>query len=102
MCGISGIWNLSGKPVDRSDAKFLLQELNHRGPDNNGQMLLLDKSLCLLHNRLSILDITDSGKQPMQDPETGNIIVYNGEVFNYLEIRNELKKKGISFGMINI
>ncbi len=69
----------------------------YRGPDDGGIWIDGSKSIGLAHRRLSIIDPTPSGHQPMRDKRTGNMISYNGEVYNYIEIRAELKKMGYIF-----
>ena len=76
--------------------------LAHRGPDDEGIEILRvaggeDLSLGLVHRRLSIIDLSAAAHQPMADPQTGNWIVYNGEIYNHQEIRRELEKLGHVF-----
>jgi len=97
MCGIFGIIN---KKTEKEEAEKCLDRLIHRGPD--GGSLWQDNSgdapfVTLGHRRLSILDLSDAGTQPMVGPEGRYIIVYNGEIYNFLEIRDELIRKGYSF-----
>ncbi len=78
------------------------QSLAHRGPDDSGTVLLHESSpdpveIGLGNRRLAILDLSPLAHQPMQDAETGNWIVYNGEIYNFREIRDELQKAGTSF-----
>ena len=91
MCGIAGLLNLSIQPISnparRLDAMNELQ--SHRGPDGVGVWVHPNQHLGLAHRRLSIIDLTSSGYQPMND-RSGNWIVCNGEIYNYLELRNEL------------
>jgi asparagine synthase (glutamine-hydrolysing) len=75
--------------------------LRHRGPDDSG-MKIIDLGpeageVGLAHTRLSIIDLSPLGHQPMQDPETGNWLVYNGEIYNFRELRSELGTKGVAF-----
>jgi len=91
MCGIAGIYNLKEQPVPE-----LVQRLNvmnglirHRGPDGEGSWTHSNKIVGLTHRRLSIIDLSPSGAQPMTD-RMGNWIAYNGEIYNYLELRQEL------------
>ncbi|MCK5171890.1 MAG: hypothetical protein KAR47_00765 [Planctomycetes bacterium] len=69
--------------------------LTHRGPDDAG--VWINKSMGLGHRRLSIIDTSQSGHQPMIDEVTGSVIVYNGEVYNFKEIRKELEAMGVAF-----
>ena len=86
MCGISGI--ISGSKKDTNYNPSILQ---HRGPDNEGQWLSTNGNAALYHNRLSIIDLSDEGNQPMMSNDKRFAVVYNGELYNYLELRNELK-----------
>jgi len=85
MCGIAAIFSLKGKE-DLSPIHKMTDLIKHRGPDGNG--IFLDETLALGHRRLAILDLTDAGAQPMHDDHLS--ITYNGEIYNYLEIRAEL------------
>ena len=92
MCGIAGILGADSEGA-RELAPILLACLAHRGPDDGGVETVRagsDKTLTLVHRRLSIIDLSPLGHQPMQDPETGNWIVYNGEIVNFRELRQEL------------
>lgn len=86
MCGINGIID----PFGTRDLFPLIKKMNtvltHRGPDNEGVFCSDIDRLALGHTRLSILDLTESGHQPMISEENGNILVFNGEIFNYLEL----------------
>src|SRR2546422_1023116 len=78
------------------------QSLAHRGPDDSGTILLRDSipgpvEIGLGSRRLAILDLSPLGHQPMRDPETGSWIVYNGEIYNFRDVRAELEKEGTSF-----
>jgi asparagine synthase (glutamine-hydrolysing) len=96
MCGIAGIYNFrSQAPVDRSGLEQMTAILAHRGPDSGG--LHLDGALGLGHRRLSILDLSERGRQPMATPDGRYVITYNGEVYNYIELRAELESRGYRF-----
>src|SRR4051812_3660406 len=97
MCGIAGIWNRNSRPVSDSQIKILDKALRHRGPDGSGFWQNEDSSLALVHRRLAILDLSESGHQPMVGGEGRYIIVYNGEIYNFIEVKNELARKGYSF-----
>lgn len=88
MCGINGILHLNGNIIP--DADLLLQKMNdriaHRGPDDQGKWISQGGQLALGHRRLSIIDLSSSGHQPMTDAY-GNAIVFNGEIYNYKEIK---------------
>jgi asparagine synthase (glutamine-hydrolysing) len=96
MCGIVGAVN-NNKEIDRDLVSRMTEVLNHRGPDDSGLWISPDKKIGLGHRRLSIIDLSEAGKQPMSDKDGKLHIVYNGEIYNYLEIRKELEKKGYSF-----
>jgi asparagine synthase (glutamine-hydrolysing) len=97
MCGISGIYNFNNVPVALNTLKRFTDSMAHRGPDGAGYELLNGGALGLGHRRLSILDLTDAGKQPMSFANGRYWIIYNGEVFNFQEIRKELDAKGYHF-----
>lgn len=97
MCGIAGIYNLNQSQVSLTDLKKMTDVITHRGPDGEGHWL---NSNCLIgfgHRRLSIIDLTENGKQPMQYAEGRYTITFNGEIYNYIELKNELKLKGYQF-----
>jgi asparagine synthase (glutamine-hydrolysing) len=93
MCGICGIVSYQTK-ASESQIRLMMDAVTHRGPDGGGLMLF--DSLALGHRRLSILDLSAYANQPMryQDRYT---TVYNGEIYNYIELREELKAQGYSF-----
>jgi asparagine synthase (glutamine-hydrolysing) len=116
MCGISGIYCLDGHPIDIKGLMLSTETLHHRGPDDDGYLLLNTKTKNLIqsrepkeltlfsesnrpdfgmgHKRLSIIDLSDAGHQPMSNEDGTLWIVYNGEIYNYLEIRKELEPMG--------
>ncbi len=89
MCGISGIINLNKKPVNELEIRLMMQKMKHRGPDDEG--IFVDKNMGLGFVRLSILDLTPAGHQPMFSQDGRYVIIFNGEVYNYIEIKDELK-----------
>ena len=100
MCGFAGFYALkSGKT--RSElhvtGKKMTTALAHRGPDSAGLWQDPDVPLVLGHQRLAILDLTQSGSQPMESPAGRFVIAYNGEIYNYFEIQRELEHAGITF-----
>jgi asparagine synthase (glutamine-hydrolysing) len=97
MCGIAGIFNLNKSPIEDDALKTFTDSLAHRGPDGSGYYLDKDKYFGMGHRRLSILDLSDAGKQPMSFANERYWLSYNGEIFNFLEIRSELKAKGFQF-----
>src|SRR5579864_2212112 len=92
MCGISGIWNYkSGRPVEREQIEAINELLAHRGPDGHGYYMA--PALGLGHRRLSIIDL-EGGRQPMCNEKGDVWIVFNGEIYNYPELRPELLSRG--------
>jgi asparagine synthase (glutamine-hydrolysing) len=115
MCGIAGYLRFDKEKIDMGNFKNLLNTLTHRGPDDSGHALFavaagralftdnperpvdFSPDLAFGHRRLSILDLSEAGRQPMSD-ESGSLwIVYNGEVYNYKELRDELRTFGHTF-----
>lgn len=92
MCGIAGI--LSPSPVDALDVRRLIQPLNHRGPDDEGVWVDAGAGIGLGHRRLAILDLTESGHQPMVSANGRFVITYNAEVYNHADLRKELEAAG--------
>lgn len=92
MCSIGGIVSLTGKPIENYLRKLeVINSLQaHRGPDGAGTWINENHTVGLAHRRLSIIDIGDTGAQPMRDLKTGNEIVFNGEIFNYIELKQEI------------
>ena len=95
MCGIAGYF--SYKKLSQEKTQKTLEALKHRGPDNSSYLstTLGDKYLTLLHTRLSILDLKSRSNQPFKYKNI--VLVFNGEIYNYIEIRDNLRKKGITF-----
>lgn len=87
MCGITGI---IGNNNYHQFLDLMLKRIEHRGPDGEGKWV--NEKLSLGHKRLSIIDLSDNAHQPMIDDETGNVIIYNGEIYNFIELRNDLKR----------
>jgi len=98
MCGIAGYWSIADINYEYldSDLKMAVQSLDHRGPDDNG-IWSNASGVGLGHSRLSILDLSSHGHQPMKSRNDRFIMVFNGEVYNFREIRSELIEKGYSF-----
>lgn len=92
MCGIFGTVNYR---ISREQAIACLNELIHRGPDGFG--IWQEDGVTLGHRRLSILDLSENGKQPMSYADERYEITYNGEVYNFIEVRRELEQKGYKF-----
>ncbi|MCH8290856.1 hypothetical protein IH992_07145 [Candidatus Poribacteria bacterium] len=86
MCGICGIYHLEQQRlVDESLLKSMARIIRHRGPDDEG--FHLDSNLGLGHQRLSIIDLSPQGRQPMTNEDGRFWIVFNGEIYNYPELR---------------
>jgi len=100
MCGIFGIAARNAQ-IPAGLLERGTQSLAHRGPDDSGTILLRDGNQCteigLGNRRLAILDLSPLGHQPMRDPDNGNWIVYNGEIYNFREVRTELEAGGTRF-----
>ena len=94
MCGIAGIFNLDGATVASESLKGMIRMLAHRGPDDTG--FHMQNGVGLAHARLSIIDLA-GGQQPMCNEDSSLWITFNGEIFNYLELREELRSKGHRF-----
>ncbi|MES2838450.1 MAG: asparagine synthase (glutamine-hydrolyzing) [Bacteroidota bacterium] len=98
MCGIAGIFNFDiTKQVNTSSIDLLTDAVKHRGPDGRGVWFNTEKNLALGHRRLSILDTSENGSQPMTYASNRYVITLNGEIYNFLEIRLELEKLGLNF-----
>lgn len=97
MCGIIG--QISFNKLFKADCSSALKFLNHRGPDHQNIMNfeLSEASVSFGHTRLSILDLTENGNQPMVSFSGKHCIIFNGEIYNYIEIRNELLRIGFDF-----
>src|SRR5215472_15000543 len=94
MCGIAGILDFNGRRADPGQLVRMTRQIRHRGPDDFG--VYVDNQAGLAHTRLSIIDLA-LGLQPMHNEDKSISIVFNGEIFNYIELRNDLIKKGVSF-----
>jgi len=95
MCGIVGVWQLDGRPVDPAAVERMRDALVHRGPDDAG--LWTEGSVALGHRRLSIIDLSAAGRMPMGSPDGRVQAVFNGEVYNFRALRTELEAKGHTF-----
>jgi len=129
MCGIAGLIDLSGKPIDPVLLKSMSDAIRYRGPDDEGYVLI-DKAtsraraysgidsptaikeilppfrvptdnfaanIGLSHRRFAIIDLSPRGHQPLFDADGSHCLVFNGEIYNYIEIREELKARGVAF-----
>jgi asparagine synthase (glutamine-hydrolysing) len=96
VCGILAYYNLRGQSIERSQADVvgLRDMMCHRGPDAFGYAEARDRSWALAHRRLSIIDLSENGRQPMSDPSGRVHLCYNGEIYNYRELKDGLAKRG--------
>ena len=97
MCGIAGIVNLRGNPVDPAELSRLINLIAHRGPCGEGTWFSTRRDLALGHRRLAVIDPGEGGYQPKVSGDGRHVIVYNGEIYNFLELRRELEAKGTVF-----
>jgi asparagine synthase (glutamine-hydrolysing) len=95
MCGITGIFNLNSQRTDEGVISSMTDAIAHRGPDGRG--IFTDGNVALGHRRLSILDLSEKGAQPMQSKTKNWTIVFNGCIYNYRELKKELEAKGHQF-----
>lgn len=101
MCGIAGLWTRKGwsEPELRETVERMLKPINQRGPDGQGLWLSSKWQIALGHRRLSILDLSEAAAQPMVEAQPGDgvAITFNGEIYNFRELRRELEGLGVSF-----
>ena len=99
MCGIAGIyaWADQARPVDDRELNSLQRAMQHRGPDGHGLWTDHSRRVGLVHRRLAIIDVTDAGLQPMSWAAGRHQIVFNGEIYNYAELRRDLESEGVRF-----
>lgn len=95
MCGIAGIFNLNGEPVSSVLLRKMTDAIAHRGPDGEG--FYTDSFLGLAHRRLAIIDLTPAAHQPMMSADGHYILSFNGEIYNFQELRTELETLGYRF-----
>ena len=95
MCGLAGEIRFDGRPADVGVVARMTACMMHRGPDGDG--LWAEGPVAFGHRRLAIIDLSDSGAQPMTDGETGSVIVFNGCIYNHHELRDELRALGHTF-----
>lgn len=95
MCGISGI---AGVKVSEAELKRMVSVMGNRGPDGSGLWFDDNRTIGLGHTRLSIIDLSDTGQQPMISRSRRFIIVFNGEIYNYRELKRDLEREGFLFG----
>ena len=95
MCGIAGIVNLGGAPVDAALMARMTEVIVHRGPDGHG--VHIDGPVGLGNRRLAIIDLSETGAQPMLNERGDVALTYNGEVYNFRQLRAELEHAGRRF-----
>ena len=95
MCGIAGIVTTPERPPTRESLSAMIASIRHRGPDGDG--VHVDGCVGLAHRRLAIIDLTPDGAQPMHWGGGRYTLTFNGEIYNYIEIRDELKAMGVEF-----
>jgi asparagine synthase (glutamine-hydrolysing) len=95
MCGIAGLIHLNGQPISPVVLKKMTDAIAHRGPDGEGHWI--EGNIGIGHRRLAILDLSPAGCQPMSSADDRYLLSYNGEIYNFRELRNELEAKGYWF-----
>ncbi len=95
MCGIVGVFNLNQKTINKEILISMADKINHRGPDGEGYFI--SDNIGLAHKRLAILDTSDNGAQPMTSKNGKWTIVFNGCIYNFLQLKQELEQKGYAF-----
>ncbi len=97
MCGIAGIVSLRGQEITLETLQKLMEPISHRGPDGVGYWFNANRSVALGHRRLAVIDVSKNGQQPMKTQDDRFVITYNGEIYNFLELRQELELSGRRF-----
>src|ERR1700683_1725140 len=99
MCGIMGFLSDGRPDQTRAAVRDMMAASRHRGPDASGsiEIPLADSRLVLGHTRLSIIDLRDGSRHPMQHAESGSWLAYNGEIYNFRQLRAELEALGMKF-----
>lgn len=95
MCGVAGIIDLSGKPIEASLVRVMTDSISHRGPDGEGQWV--EGPVGIGHRRLAIIDTSSAANQPMISANGRFVLSYNGEIYNFKELRRELERHGVVF-----
>lgn len=97
MCGIAGVLTLSLQAETERYISIIQKALDHRGPDDRGVYLSKHREVALIHSRLAILDLSQNGHQPMSIADQRYWITFNGEIYNFLELREQLHREGETF-----
>ena len=100
MCGIAGIISPNPSRIRSDSLKKMADALSHRGPDGEGFWINADNKVGFAHRRLAIIDLSNGAAQPMHFSDRYTI-VHNGEIYNYIELREELVKKGYRFNTLS-
>lgn len=95
MCAILTIMRFDGGRVEAESVLRMRDSMRHRGPDDAG--IFLEHDVGLAHRRLSIIDLSEHGKQPLMNEDGTVVLVFNGEIYNYVELRRALKERGHRF-----
>jgi len=97
MCGLAGIWHPGGKSLPQLSSYItpMASSLHHRGPDDSGSWIDPTSGIAIAHQRLSVLDLSSAGHQPMHSPSGRYVIVFNGEIYNHKILRQELQDKSL-------
>ena len=95
MCGIAGYINLDGKPASSNIVRAMCNAIEHRGPDSEGQVV--SGNVGFGHRRLAIIDLSSLAHQPMVTRDDDLILTYNGEVYNFNELKSQLEARGHRF-----
>ena len=99
MCAIAGLYAFapSAPPADRAELRTIRDQMAASGPDGHGEWFSADGRVALGHRRLAIIDLSEGGAQPMQSADGQLVITFNGEIYNYRELRRELETQGHVF-----
>src|SRR4051794_35248855 len=95
MCGVAGFLNLDGAPASSDVLKAMTDAIAHRGPDGEGHFV--EGGAAIGHRRLAILDLSDASRQPIASPDGRYLLSYNGELYNFMDLRRELSARGWVF-----
>lgn len=95
MCGIAGVFNVSGEPVSEAVVRRMTDAIAHRGPDGEG--VWCDSGVALGNRRLAIIDLSHAGNQPLANEDGSVVVTYNGEIYNFRTLRTELESAGHRF-----
>jgi len=95
MCGIVAVYGLTGQPVSQPELQRMTDEIRHRGPDGEG--FYVDGAIGLGHRRLAIIDLSVAGRQPLANESGDVLVVYNGEIYNFQQLRSQLEGAGHRF-----